>query len=1043
MKVADFSVRRPVTIVMLVIAVILFGIVSFPKLSVDLFPEMELPVAVAVTSYPGATPTEVENLVTKPLEERLGTVSNLQDIYSISLEGASQVILFFNWGTDIDQAMLDMRDAIDQVVGMLPDDAKTPRVLKIDPNAQPIMYLSLSGDLELNELHSIAENVIKPRIERIDGIASLSIGGGQTREIKVILDQHKLEAYQLTINQIQQAIQAENFAGSAGSVFEGNQQLSIRVDGEIKDVDQLNDIPIRLATGETIKLEEVAEVIDGFSDMTQKTYVNGKPSLSLNITKATGGNTVKVAEAASRELEKIKEQLPEGVQLTTLVDTSEYINKSIATVMEHAILGGSIAVIVLFFFLGSVRSTIVAAISIPIALVATFCLMYFTGQTINMITLGGLTLGLGSLVDFAIVVLENVYRHRQEGKGLIEAATFGTKEVGNAVMAAALTQICVFVPIVFVEGLAAELFGPLALTVIYSHIAALLVAITLVPMMSSKLLVKVNSREEELARFSQFSLNPLTWFSKLFHRLSLIYEAFLRWALNWRKTVITVTFALLISALSLFPLIGAEFMPAMDQGLITINIEAPSGTRLEDTERIAQQVEAKVGEIPEAETIFTSIGGGGPINLGISTSHMASVNLILVPLEERERRVEEIAEELRESLKDIVGADISVNIESGLMGTGAPISVTIRGDNLAVLKDISEVFMAELEKIEGTRNITSDLQTTQNEFVITVDKEMAAQFGLGTHDVLSAVRTAFGGQTVTQYRTGDDEVDVRIMFDDSLREEITNLDRLMITSAMGRQIPLSMVAQVDKRDVPQAINRVNQTRAVEITSDVFGRDLGSISAEINQLIDRLQLPDGYTIEIGGQAQDMAESFASLGLAIIMAILLVYMVMAGQFESLFQPFIIMFSIPPTFIGVMVGLLVTGHKLSVSALIGIILLVGLVTNNAILLIDYTNTLRKRGVEKQEAILRAGPIRLRPILMTSITTIVALLPLAFGGGDGNEAMAPMAVVVIFGLLFSTLVTLILVPVVYSLFDDWVMKIKGWFTRKKDKPAVVEGNA
>ncbi|MED4750341.1 efflux RND transporter permease subunit [Brevibacillus choshinensis] len=1031
MNLSELSIKRPVTMIMLTVAMLIFGFVSLPRLAIDLMPDLNFPVAVVVTSVDGGSPSEVEKLVTKPIENALGTVSDLDSISSVSVEGASQVILLFNWGTDLDQATLDMREKVDQVRGALPDSAHAPRVLRIDPNSQPIIQFAVTGDQDVNKLKSMAEDLIQSRLERIDGVASASISGGQDRIIDVVVDPAKLAAYGLTLEQIQQSLSSSNLSGSAGAVREGDGKLNIRVQGEFANVEQIALTPISLGLGGSLRLSDIAQVKDTTEEVSQLSYVNGKPSLGISITKASGGNTIEVADEVKKEMEKIKKDLPANIQVTTTLDTSTYIKDSIYTTAEHALLGGLVGIILLFFFLGSFQSMIIAIIVLPVSIVATFLLMYMTGQTINLISLSGLTLGLGSLIDFAVVMLENIFRQREKGKGMMEAALIGSKEVGTAVMASALAQICVFLPIALTEGIASELFGPLALTVVFSHIAALVFSLLLVPMLSSRILKKVPDHGN---RKDYKGWNPVIWFNIGFHKVEKAYAKLLGWSLGHRKTVMISAVVMMVGSLALTPLIGAEFIPSMDQGQVSVSIKMPNGTVLAETEKVTKQVEDIVNQVPEKDIVATSIGSNGSPLASTLSSNQATITLMLVDVTERQRSSDDVVMDLTEKLKSIAGPEIKVSAAQG-MSTGSPVELTVRGDDLDVLKDISGIIKGEVENVPGTNNVTTSLEESRQEFEVKVDAEKASLYGLTTGQILSSVRTSFQGQTVTKYRTGDDEIDIKLQLPENYQEDINYLNNLRISAQGGAQVALSSVASISKVDVPLTINRSNLTREVKITSDLAGRDLNSVSKDIQAKVDKLNLPDGYKLEFGGQSQDMAESFGSLALAIVLSVVLLYMVMAAQFESLYSPFIIMFSVPPTVTGVLLGLLVTGTPISVSVLIGYILLIGLVVNNAIVLIDYVNQLRAQGWELRDAILHAGPIRLRPILMTTLTTILAIGPLAFSGGSGTETQAPMAVTVIFGLSFATLITLVLVPVVTSWFDDMGKKRRDRKAKRKAK--------
>lgn len=1024
MKIADFSVNRPIAISMLIVALVILGLVSLPKLAVDLYPEMNFPVAVVVTSYENADPAEVEKVVTKPLESAVGTVSNIKEIQSMSSAGNSLIVVMFNWGTDMDDATIEMREKIDMFREMLPGDVGSPRVMKMDPNSAPIMYYTLSG-ADSVKLTNLAEDTVKPKLERVKGIASVAITGAREREFKLVLDRAKMESYGLTAAQVAQAVSSSSLTGTAGSVEEGNNELSIRVIGDYNNAEDLASVQISLGAG-SIKLADIAEIKDDYKKITEYSYVNGEPAVSIQLFKSSGNNTVQVARSVKDVVEELNSSLPEGVVLTNVLDLSKFIEDSISNVVDHTLIGGFLALIVLYLFLRNMRSTLVVAAVMPIAVIATFTMMYFADQTINLLSLGGLALGLGSLVDFSVVVLESIYRYRQNGYNVIEAAKLGTAEVGNAVTASGMAQVVVFAPIIFVQGLAGILFGPLALTVTISHIAALFAALTLVPMMSSRLLKNVPPAEMVFPEGK--TKNPVVIFGRFFSSLNEKYGRALRWALSHRKRVVIFTIVIFVVSIAMIPMIGTEFIPTMDQGEIAIDVELPPGTVLDETKAAAGEIENILKEnFENYERIYTQVGTGDMAWLGVVGSNEATVQIKLPPKDERDYSTDEALEKIRILTKDIAGAEINVRSATEQdMGSGQPVEVVIKGDDIEVLRELGSVVTEIVKDVDGTRNVTNSLDKAQFEVQVNIDREQASMYGLSAQYIMSAVRTAFDGQVVGKVRTGDDEIDVRLMYADDFEETPSQLENLMIASPTGAKVALRSVADISVKEAPSTINRQDQTRTVSISADITGRDLGSINKDIEAEMAQLALPDGYSYELGGQAQDMAESFSDLGLAMLLSIILVYMVMAAQFESLFHPFIIMFSLPPTLVGVVIGLLLTGNRLSVPALIGAIMLIGIVVNNAIVLIDYVNTLRRRGMERNEAVLTAGPVRLRPILMTTMTTVLALLPLAFGSGEGSEGWTPLAVVVSFGLTFSTLITLLLVPVVYTIFDDLGKKIK-----------------
>ncbi|MCL5057910.1 MAG: efflux RND transporter permease subunit [Actinobacteria bacterium] len=1040
MKIANFSVDRPVAISMLIVALVLVGVVALPKLRVDLYPDMNLPYVLITTEYEGASPAEVENLVTKPLESSLSTVSNVKEVISWSEPGVTRIVMSMNWGTDMDQAALDMRDKVDMVRGYLPSEVKTPRVLKLDPNSMPIMTFALSGS-DLSEMKRVAEDIIQPRLERAEGVASVYVTGGKEKEIKVVLNQAKLQIYGLTAGQVAQTISSDNLTGTAGSVARGASDLDIRVIGEYKKAKDLEDILVGLPGGGTVRLRDIADIKDDTKKTTQISYVNGQPSVGITVMKESGSNTVQVAKNVKKAVSELQLELSEGIKLNTVTDLSKFISDAIKNVVEHAVLGGLLAVVVLYLFLRSFRSTIIVAVVIPISIIGTFSMMYFGKQTINMISLGGLALGLGSLVDFSVVVLESIFRYRQDGNGVIDAAKKGTAEVGNAVMASAAAQVVVFMPIVFVQGLAGILFGPMALSVSFSHLAALFAALTLVPMISSRMLkITISDGGEGLGngngRIMTTLHMPAEKFGKYYRRLAEKYSLLLNWALGHRKTVVFSSLGLfVVSCALLFGVVGTEFMPQMDQGQIRVTIELPSGAQLSETKKVAEKVEEMARSIPATDIIFSNVGTGGQwAMMGGGTPETGTMEIKLKPIVERSVTTEQVVEKLRDDLAQVPGAKFTVQIADDSGGQqGAAISVRIKGDDLNVLRDLGDEVAREVKMVNGTRNVTSSLEDAKPELQVLVDRKKAGEYGITAGQVLTAARTAFDGQVVSQLRTGDDEIDIRLMYPEDYRLDINNVTGTMINTSAGGKVALGDVATVAIKPAPVSILRYNQSRWVSVDSEIQGRDLGSINKDIQARLDTIKLPAGYAMELGGQAKDMAESFGDLGLAIILAILLVYMVMAAQFESLFYPFVIMFSIPPTIIGVALGLLITGYHFSVVAMIGYIMLVGIVVNNAIVLIDYVNTLRKRGLGRDDAVRQAGPVRLRPILMTTLATVLALLPLAFGAGEGSEGQAPMAVVVAFGLTFSTIVTLVLIPVMYTILDDLgraiVKRMSLWF--------------
>ncbi|WP_027417260.1 efflux RND transporter permease subunit [Aneurinibacillus terranovensis] len=1021
MKIANFSVERPATITVIMMLLLLLGFVAIPLLRVDLYPNMTIPVASVTTTWQGASPEEVEQQISKPIEAAMSTVSNVMEVDSRSRQNSSQVTVRFNYGVNMDQALLSMRDKMERVRRGLPQDADAPTITKMDPNSRPVMTLSLSGNIDPLELKRLASDVIEPRLQTVDGVASTNVTGGRTRQIEIQLDPVKMQGYGLSITQVVQALQQDNISNDGGLIQQGDKRLNLHINGDFLTVNDIGNVPIHTGSGSnasTLYVKDIATIQDTFQDVTQIARLNNKASVSIDITKAPDANTVQVSKNVQQVMAQLKPQLPQNTKLLVVTDQAKYIIQSITTVVQHTVIGALLAIVVLFLFLQRLSTTLIIGIVIPISIISTFSLMYFSNQTINTVTLGGLALGMGSLVDFAIVVIESIFRYSNQGYTPKEAAKLGTTEVGAAVLASALSQIAVFAPIVFTQGLASQMFSPLALTVSFSHIAALFGALTLVPMLSSKMIKSIGESEKK------------SFFQRGMDRLNQAYGKLLRWALRHRKTVITGTVILFAASALLIPYVGFELTPSTDQGEFTVSIQTASGTNLQTTDQVASRVENIIRKVPEVTTIFTQVGSGSN-----NSTDQANIHVTLKPLAERKRSTDTVVEEVRQNVRFIPGAKINLSAASSTSSFGrggSPIQVQISGQDINMLQKLSTSVEKAIATVRGTRNIQNSSDRLVPQYQLNIDRQRASQYGLAVGQIASAVRNAYQGAVATQFHALDSSIDIIVKYPKAFSQNIDNLPNLMIPTSNGGEVALSDVATVSLGTGPSMIERINQTRQITVSADLFNANQGQVQQLVANKINNLPHPDGYTITMGGQTKDINQSYTSLAMAMPLAIVLVYFVMVSQFESFFSPFIIMFSLPPTFIGAMLGLIVTNRSLSVNALIGVLMLIGIVVNNAIVLVDYTNQLIKRGLTRDEAILQAGPVRLRPILMTTATTVLAMLPLVIGFGEGAEAQAPMATVVAFGLTFSTLVTLILVPVVYTLFDDF-----GNFIRRSFKKA------
>ena len=1033
MSLSSLSVKRPITVVMVTLIVIILGFVSLSKLPIDLLPEIKVPVAIVSTTYSGVGPQEIEELITRPLENAVATVSGIESISSTSSEGSSLIIVQFAFGTDMDNVALEMREKVDMVKGMLPNDASTPMVMKIDPNAQPIIQLALTDGDDLAKLQGIGEDGIKPKLERLAGVASVSVSGGYTNQIEIAINQEKLKGYGLTIDQLAQILRADNYSAPGGEVKKGAQKLTVRTTGEFKSVEDIKKLPISIPGGGNISLSDIATVAMKPKEENAISRTNGKRSINISIQKQSGTNTVAVAETVHQELEKLKKEFP-NIEMAIVMDQSTYIKDSINNVTKSALLGACLAVLILYLFLRNIRTTFIIGTAIPVSVIATFTLMYFNKVTLNLMTLGGLALGVGMLVDNAIVVLENIYRFRQEGYSRTDAAVKGAQEVGMAVVASTLTTVAVFLPIVFVEGITSTIFKELALTVSMSLGASLVVSLTLVPMLSSKFL-KVDEMQGKAHRgrfrFFDFLYDA---FDKALSSIERAYKKLLTGALNHRKSTVLLALIIFAGSMGSIAAVGAEFFPASDEGQFSISISLPYGYGLDHTKEMVTEIEGMLENIEEIETVFSNMGASGN-RFGNRGANRATVNVVLKALGARNRETVEIADQVRNMVKDIPGAKINVEVSSSSMSFsgGTPVDITIKGDDLETLKKIGDDLKGIVMSVEGTREVKNSIAEGIPEIEIQVNRDNAVRYGLTAAQIASAVKGTIAGQVATRYKFSGEEIDVVIKGDSIFQESISNLSQISIPSTSGVGVPLDQIAKISVVQGPVAINREDQVRVIHVTSQILGRDLGSITKDIDKELVKYQMPEGYNYTFGGENKQMTDAFRDLAMALLLAVVLVYMILASQFESLLHPFTIMLAVPLAFAGGALGLFVTGRTLSVPAFIGLIMLAGIVVNNAIVLVDYINTRRAKGEERKEAIINAGPIRLRPILMTTLTTVLGLLPLALGIGEGAEAQAPMATVVIGGLLLSTLLTLVFIPVMYTLFDDLASFIKGKIKGKK----------
>lgn len=1034
MNLPEMSVRRPITTIMLFMAIIIIGFVAYQRLPIDLLPEIEPPIISVLTQYPGASAQDVEINVSKKIESGLSSVTNLKKIRSTSIDNISVVTLEFEYGTNLDEASNDIRSALEFTKRNLPEDALDPIIFKFSTNIFPVVFLAVTANESYIGLNKLVENEIVDPLKRVNGVGTVQAFGGPIRQILIQIDPKKLEAYNISIQQLGQVLQAENLDLPSGTIKMGNMEYNLRVPGEFTNVNEIKNLVVSQQSGRIVYLKDIAEVKDSLKDRTINVRLNGGRGLQIIIQKQSGANTVQVAKDIKAKLEQIKKNLPSDVKIDTIVDTSEYIVNSINNLAEAVILGAVFVSIVILLFLRKWRATLIILLTLPVSLIGAFIYLYFTGNTINIISLSSLSIAVGMVVDDAIVILENITHHVERGARPREAAIFGSSEVGLAVTASTFTIVAVFFPLVFISGIAGILFNQLGFLVTVMILVSLLAALTLIPMLSAKLL---KSKKEEKPIKNPYLKKIDSTLSHFLNILDDYYQRILNWALDHKKTVIIGAILIFIGSLALIPVVGTEFFPRSDSGNFQLTLELQPGIRLEETIEYVKKVEDIIKkDFPEIEFVA---GRSGVNDQGFSSilfgqregTNISSVQVRTVKKSQRKRTIFDMADALREKLKPIPGIKSFTINTSGSMsmltgGTGSPIEVDIIGPNLDETYQIANNIKEYMTKLEGTRDVRIDIGDPRPELQVILQRDKMALNGLNTALVATTLRNNYYGLTATKYRELGDEYDIFISLPPEKRNSIADIDNLPIKTMTGSTVRLKDVGKVVQQYSPPEIKRKEQERVVAVLSDVEGRSLGEVTTDIKKYVNTLQLPSNVFIEYSGQIEQQTDTFKDLSLLLILSIILVYMVMASQFESLLDPFIIMFSVPFSFTGVFLALFVTGTPFSVIAFLGSIMLIGIVVKNAIVLIDYTNITRARGYELRDAIIYSGRNRLRPVLMTALTTLLGLIPLAISRGEGSETWQPLGISTIGGLFFSTVITLIIVPVLYSVFETRIKQKK-----------------
>ncbi|NPV82738.1 MAG: efflux RND transporter permease subunit [Candidatus Aminicenantes bacterium] len=1033
MKLPEFSVRRKVTASMIAMILVVIGLIAFSRLGLDFFPDLEYPTVSVITTYRGASSEDIEKTITEPLEQVVSSVSGVKKVTSQSSEGVSVLMVEFEWGTNLDFAAQDIRDQIGLYRNFLPTNASNPLVVKFNLSQFPVVFYGITANSGYStyDLKKMIEDEVKPRLERLDGVASAAVFSTDEREIRVEVDKNALISYNLSLDRVLMALAAENVNAPAGDVVERHEDLIVRTLGEFRSVEDVRNVVVGLSQrGEPIYVRDIAEVKDTFKETRNVARVQEQKGVYLVVNKRSGANTALVGNAVKKEISKIQASLPGNVAFHMAMDQAEMINMVASRTSNNAVVGAFLAIALIFLFLRNWRPTLIIAIAIPLSVITTFVALYAAGYTLNLMTLGGLALGVGMLVDNAIVVIENTFRHIEEGKHVEEAAVIGASEVGMAITASTLTTIIVFLPVVFAGGITGKLTQPLALTIVFSLLASLFVALTLVPLFSSLLFrsrkKKKSDEEECVVKEPHFAA------ARAF------YRRLLTGALRKRKTVLTATAALFVISLVTVAFLGTEFMPQSDRNFLMVRVKLPVGTSLEETNRVVSQIERLFSQQPEVTLVSAQAGSRAEEDpsdmasgMGITGTHEGLLMIRLVDRSERKYSDVEILERVRKMLPRLENFKFEqINMEAAMMGgAAAPVEIKLFGKDLEKLREIGDTIVKRISDVEGLRDLTHSLAQGKPEYQFSLDRERAARLGLAVAQVSSTIQTATQGTVVSRYRDGSDEVNIRVILAKQYRDTLEEIRKTPLMSAAGKMIFLEQIADWKRGEGPIQITRENQMRKISITANIAGRDLGTIMRDIRGRLGDFekQLPPGYFLEYGGAYEQMIDAFKVLAAALALAVLLVYMVMASQFENFLHPFVIMFTIPLAIIGVIFGLFVSGKPVSLPALIGVIILAGIAVNNGIVMIDYINQLIRRGLDKREAIIRGSVTRLRPVLLTALTTILGMLPMAVAGGSGAEFRSPMAVAVVGGLTATTLLTLFVIPIVYSIlnrisFKDYV---------------------
>jgi len=1014
-KISETSIARPVLASMMILSLVVFGLASYSRMGVNLFPDVDFPIVTVTVPYEGADPETVETEVTDVIEEAVNTISGIKTLRSESTEGLGQIFIEFELEEDIDVVSQDVRDKVASIRGDLPLEIDPPIIEKFDPDSSPIISAVLSGPVSIGELSRYADDVVKPRIEGVAGVGNVRLVGDREREIRIWLRADDLRARYMTAGDVIDRLREENLEPPGGRVETDQREIIVKTKGKIERVEDFEDLIIAMRGRTPIRLSDVAWVGDGLEDYRSLARLNGRRAVSLLIRRQSGSNTLAVANTVKERIDQVRQSLPEDYRLTIAQDLSRYVQESFDEARKELLRGGILAVVIIVFFLRSFRGSFIAAITIPTTVISTITFMALMGFTLNMMSMLALTISVGMIIDDTIVVLENSYRHMEEGKPRMEAARVAIAEIGFAVIATSLAIGAVFVPVAFMTGLVGRFFFEFGLTVAFAVGVSTFIAVTLSPMLCSRVL-KVQTQHGRVFRVLE----------RLFCSLESAYRGVLRFALNHRVIVILGAATAFVGGLAITPFLGKEFVPSQDEDQFNIHVETPIGSSIEATDEVLAEIERRVRSLPGVRETFTTVGAGmeGRVNV-------ATILTRLAPKANRDASQQGIMQMARNRLSGLTHLKISVEEVPRVSGGGfraAPVQYNVRGPDLDELVEVSNAVAERMGEIEGIVDINSTHNAGKPEARVTIDRDKAADLGVTVSDLGNAIRSLIGGQKVSTFEEDGETYDVRVRLVEAQRQHSGDVLSVPVRTRSGKFVALRNLVQVDEGTGPVQIDRQDRTRQVTVMANLKDtKPLAEALDDIRQIESEIGLPEGVTSTFTGAGDLMAESFASIGFSMVLAVVLIYMVLAAQFESLVHPFTVMLSLPLSVAGALGLLFVAGKTLNIFSMIGMIMLMGLVTKNAILLVDYTNLLRRRGMARQEAQLRAGPVRLRPILMTAFSTVAGMIPVAMGLGSGAETRSPMGIAIVGGMLTSTFLTLVVVPVVYSLMDD----LAGWLLR------------